>query len=246
MNFVFDIDGTLCFNGKTIDSSIIEALHTLSEKGHEIIFASARPIRDLVSVIPHSFRNGKLIGGNGCFTSDRGVISVDFFSPNIMKQLLDMIETYQLTYLADGEWDFSYTGSLEHPIYKNIDQSSAKNVALTELKKVCKLVLFHPPQQVITTLEQLPVAITPYKNENAIDLSPLGINKVSGLKKLNVQDFIAFGNDSNDQCLFENALYSVCVGDNDVQKYASMKIAKDDVAKTIVQLANYAKELRIH
>ena len=52
MNFVFDIDGTLCFNGKTIDQAIVDALNKLLEHGHTITFASARPIRDLVPVLP--------------------------------------------------------------------------------------------------------------------------------------------------------------------------------------------------
>ena len=91
---------------------------------------------------------------------------------------------------------------------------------------------------VTALLEQLPVSITAYKNENAIDISPLGINKVSGLEKLNIHNFFAFGNDSNDQCLFEKAIYSVCVSDNEVHQYASKKSAKEDVAETILQLIN--------
>lgn len=43
MKFVFDIDGTLCFNGKSIDPSIVDALLQLQNSGHELIFASARP-----------------------------------------------------------------------------------------------------------------------------------------------------------------------------------------------------------
>lgn len=238
MNFVFDIDGTLCFDGKTIDHSIIHALTKLSDAGHDIIFASARPIRDLVPVIPAQFTNGKLVGGNGCFTSINGHISSNFFHADLREQLLKMIDTYQLTYLADGEWDFAYTGSLGHPIYKNIDQRTSINRSISDLQKICKLVIFHPTQTVISILEQLPVSITAYKNEHAIDISPLGINKVAGLEKLNVQHFIAFGNDRNDKCLFEEAAYSVCVGNNDVHQYASKKITKDDVAQTILQFLN--------
>lgn len=43
MNFVFDLDGTLCFNGKSIDKEIIDALQELKFAGHQVIFASARP-----------------------------------------------------------------------------------------------------------------------------------------------------------------------------------------------------------
>lgn len=239
MNFVFDIDGTLCFDGKTINQPIIDALTKLSNAGHEIIFASARPIRDLVPVIPTQFKKDKLVGGNGCFTSENNQVSANFFSSHLIDQLHNIIQTHKLTYLADGEWDYAYTGNLQHPIYKNIDQSTAINRKIKDLKKICKLVIFNPTQQVTSLLEQLPVSITAYKSENAIDISPLGINKVSGLEKLNVHDFIAFGNDSNDQCLFEVAIFSVCVGDNEVHQYASKKITKEDVAETILQLINH-------
>ena len=38
MKFVFDIDGTLCFNGKSIDPSIIDALLQLQNADHELIY----------------------------------------------------------------------------------------------------------------------------------------------------------------------------------------------------------------
>lgn len=243
MNFVFDIDGTLCFDGKTIGLSIVEALNELSACGHDVIFASARPIRDLVPVLPLHFKTGKLVGGNGCFISENEKIKANFFTPCLQEQLYTIIKKHQLTYLADGEWDYSFTGSFDHPIYKNINHCSAKNVSINELQKICKLVLFKPTPTIIEELSQLPVCITAYKNENAIDISPLGINKVYGLEKLLVKDFIAFGNDSNDQCLFEKAQFSVCVGSNDVQKYASLTITKQEVAKTIFKLNNTYKKI---
>lgn len=236
MNFVFDIDGTICFDGKTIDKSIVETLHELSAHGHEVIFASARPIRDLVPVLPAPFHKGKLVGGNGCFVSENEEITSNYFLLELKEELLKIIQKHQLTYLADGEWNYAFTGSMDHPIYKNINHISAKNYPILELQKICKLVLFNPTPSVIEQLQQLPVSITHYRNEDAIDISPLGINKVSGLHKLYIEDFIAFGNDSNDQCMFEKARYSICVGDNEVRQYASRQISKDDVAKTILQL----------
>ncbi|KGR79435.1 HAD-IIB family hydrolase [Ureibacillus manganicus] len=242
MNFVFDIDGTLCFDGKTIDLSIIEAINELTEEGHEIIFASARPIRDLIPVLPSNFKKNKLVGGNGCFVSDNGKITTSYFDPQLVDQLHNIIHTYDLAYLADGKRDYSFTGNKDHPIYKNIDQSTAQNRELASLSKICKLVLFNPPEAIIEEINQLPVTVTLYKNENAVDLSSLGINKVYGLQKLQITDFIAFGNDSNDQCLFENAIFSVCIGTNDVKKYASKSIKSEEVATTIREMKNYLVE----
>lgn len=239
MNFVFDIDGTLCFDGKTIEPSIIHALEDLKLAGHEVIFASARPIRDLLPVLPANFKNGKLVGGNGCYVANGDVITAQYFEIPLVQQLHIIIQDDDLSYLADGEWDFAYTGNSEHPIYKNIDQTSAKNRDFTQLEKICKLVLFEPTKTVVDKLKALPVNITMYKNENAIDLSPLGINKVAGLHKLNIHNFIAFGNDSNDQCLFEQAEYSVCIGEHEVGAYASKKITRSDVAKVIREIGAF-------
>lgn len=58
MRFVFDIDGTLCFDGRLIDQTIIDTLLQLQHDGHELIFASARPITCLNmhrGVLLHSY-----------------------------------------------------------------------------------------------------------------------------------------------------------------------------------------------
>ncbi|HFJ9318595.1 MULTISPECIES: HAD-IIB family hydrolase [Bacillus cereus group] len=233
MNFVFDLDGTLCFDGKSIDTEIIKVLQELKLEGHQVIFASARPIRDLVPVIPKSFHEGLLVGGNGTFTYDHGQIQVTHFEQQLLDKLIAVIHQHQLNYLADGQWDYAFTGDIAHPIYRNIDKTNSKNIPLEQLLPVCKLVLFQPDEEVLEMLEAFPVTVTHYKTEHAIDISPLGINKVKGLHVLNIQEFIAFGNDNNDQCLFENAVHSVCVGNNTVKRYAKENIERADVAGKI-------------
>ncbi|PEF89802.1 HAD-IIB family hydrolase [Bacillus cereus] len=233
MNFVFDLDGTLCFDGKSIDTEIIKVLQELKLEGHQVIFASARPIRDLVPVIPKSFHEGLLVGGNGTFTYDHGQIQVTHFEQQLLDKLIAVIHQHQLNYLADGQWDYAFTGDIAHPIYRNIDKTNSKNIPLEQLLPVCKLVLFQPNEEVLEILEAFPVTVTHYKTEHAIDISPLGINKIKGLHVLNIQEFIAFGNDNNDQCLFEHAVHSVCVGNNTVKRYAKENIERADVAGKI-------------
>ncbi|SOC44990.1 HAD-IIB family hydrolase [Ureibacillus acetophenoni] len=242
MKFVFDIDGTVCFDGRTIDESICLAFDEIVRANHEIIFASARPIRDLFPVLPEPFRHGSMVGGNGTFVFEQGKIQVEYFKDDLLKQLLTCIEANQLTYLADSDWDYAYTGDTDHPIFKNIDKTSAENREITELQTICKLVLFHPSEQVLQELSQLPITTVQYKNEHAIDISPLGVNKVSGLRKLKVDQFIAFGNDSNDQCLFEHAVHSVCIGDNDVKRYATETISRAEIPATIRRIIESLEE----
>ncbi|MGZ7257920.1 HAD hydrolase family protein, partial [Streptococcus pyogenes] len=46
MKFVFDIDGTLCFDRRTMDDEIKQVLLNAADYGHELIFATSRSYRD--------------------------------------------------------------------------------------------------------------------------------------------------------------------------------------------------------
>ncbi len=74
MNIVFDVDGTICFNGQNIDKALIKEVQKLEEK-HKVIFASARPIRDLLPIVK-DFNQEMMIGGNGSIISVNGNIKV--------------------------------------------------------------------------------------------------------------------------------------------------------------------------
>lgn len=52
--YVFDLDGTIVFQGKPISKAIVKAIKELERRGHEIIFASVRPICDMLPVIDES------------------------------------------------------------------------------------------------------------------------------------------------------------------------------------------------
>ncbi|MBE7342879.1 HAD family hydrolase [Staphylococcus haemolyticus] len=64
MNIVLDIDGTICFDGRQIDCKITDQLFSLHNIGHKIIFASARPIRDLLPVLPNKFHKYDIVWEN--------------------------------------------------------------------------------------------------------------------------------------------------------------------------------------
>lgn len=50
MKFVFDLDGTICFKDQPVSEKILVSLEKLVVLGREVIFASARPIRDLLRI----------------------------------------------------------------------------------------------------------------------------------------------------------------------------------------------------
>lgn len=242
MIFVFDLDGTICFHGEPLNKQIVRALENCVEQGHEVIFASARPIRDMLPVIPEKFHLFRMIGSNGAFTYVDGLVEVEYIHTSIQSQLLTLIEKNKLTYLADSDWDYAYTGSEDHPMYRGIDsQKKANKLTIHELNGFSKVILFEPPKKVKELVQSLPVTVFEYTDEKMIDICSLNLNKVKGLARLGVEEYIAFGNDVNDLLMFQQAIHSVCVGMHGVGEHASERVAQNDVACKIEQLANSFK-----
>lgn len=221
MHFVFDLDGTICFQGKPICAEILQSLIELQEAGYKVIFASARPIRDMLPVIDQKFHSSTMIGGNGALISKDGkVIKSHSFTTNELNEIKKLIHEYHATYLIDGEWNYAYTGPEDHPIFQNVDSGKlAKKVPLETIDPVVKVLILtsNKINELAEKLSKLDVYINRHRNENVLDISPRGINKWSALKSLGIEKhtYIAFGNDANDIAMFENALYSVMIGNHE-------------------------------
>jgi len=242
MKFVFDLDGTICFKGKPLSEGITNALEACRKSGHEVIFASARPIRDLLPVLPVTMREYPMVGGNGAFVAcDGKTMEVTTFETDIVGAILQIITIFQLPYLVDSHWDYAYTGSEDHPIYQNLDPLEiAKKVALQDIHDIVKVVLFPGENidEVLFELQKLPVSLYEHASENIIDISPNGIDKWNGLTKLGVVEgeYIAFGNDANDASMFLKAKESVCVGEHQVREKATLQVPSVETA--IIEMLN--------
>jgi hypothetical protein len=245
MKFIFDLDGTICFSGKPLSERIVQALDELIEKGHEVIFASARPIRDLLPVLPAHMHHYPMVGGNGAFIAKGGeVISTIHFDAQTSDRILELIEEFEATYLIDSHWDYAYSGSDDHPIRRNVDpEQRANNVSPSELDEIVKVVFLSSlnGEQLLDQLHRLPVVIYKHGQEDIIDISPKGVNKWTGLQRLGIepQQFIAFGNDANDIEMFRQSAHSVCVDDHAaLSELATEKVSNDEeeIVRKIMEL----------
>lgn len=126
MRFVFDIDGTLCFDGRLIDQTIIDTLLQLQHDGHELIFASARPIRDLLPVLPSVFHQHTLIGANGAMISQQSKISViKPIHTDTYHHIFKIIQKYELDYIIDDDWNYAAQLDAENAIFERLDPNNS-------------------------------------------------------------------------------------------------------------------------
>ena len=221
LKFVFDLDGTVCFRGQPICEKILQSLSELQSVGIEVIFASARPIRDILPVIDEAFHQYTMIGENGSLIAKDGkIIKSHSFSINEMNEINNLIDQYNSTYLIDGEWDYAYTGPDNHSILQNLDPANlANNVSLESLNSVVKVLIITSDNMdaLAEELLKLDVYVNKHSKEDVLDISPGGINKWGALKSLGIKEntYIAFGNDANDITMFENALHTIMIGYHD-------------------------------
>ncbi|MFF3389970.1 HAD hydrolase family protein [Streptomyces sp. NPDC002669] len=213
---VFDIDGTLCFDGRTIDRRILAAIEACERAGHRLVFASARPVRDLLPVLNGAFPTATLIGGNGSLVSVDGQVRARAaFDGGDLDKLLVKAAQFRAGYLADGPWDYAYTGPADHPILGRVDQSRlARRVDLADLTTVVKLLVVDATDMaaLADAGRALGMTVNHHLDEAIIDFAPGTTNKWEALSSLGINQYNAFGNDINDFDLLRNAQHSVRVG----------------------------------
>lgn len=251
MDFVFDLDGTICFKGKPLTDKIVSGLERLRLEGHHVIFASARPIRDMLPVLPRHMHNYTMIGGNGSLISQNGELKHSTaFSERQTAAIQALLLEHAATYLIDGQWDYSYTGADDHPILNNLDPARLANkIPLDDHPFIVKVLILSAIdlEKLAEKLSALDVVIHRHANENMLDISPKDIHKWKALRTLSVPEgaYIAFGNDANDITMFANAAHSVMIGHHDeLAKYAAECIPLDESVedRIVAKLEQLSKE----
>ncbi|MCC5804662.1 HAD hydrolase family protein [Rossellomorea vietnamensis] len=219
MNFVFDLDGTICFKGMPISKSIMDLLFELQDSEHSICFASARPWRDMLPVLDRRFHDNLLVGANGAMIVKGNQLDhVEGIPVRLAERIISLLEEFHADYLIDDTWNYAHNLSLDNPFLKNVDINGlASRVGVNEVKYFVKIVVLNclDFSALSKCLQQLDVTIHYHSTEGILDLTYKQVNKMSGLIKTSFDstDFICFGNDLNDKKLFEKATHSVLIGE---------------------------------
>ena len=103
MKFVFDLDGTLCFDGMTMSKELQEVLLTAPKYGHEIIFATARSYRDCISILEGELKKLTVVGLNGGEVfQDEHLVSQYTIPSHALRTIVSYCDTYNLPYFIEG------------------------------------------------------------------------------------------------------------------------------------------------
>ena len=155
MNIVFDVDGTICFNGQYIEEALAAQIKELQQH-HNIIFASARPIRDLLPVVK-AFNSQLLIGGNGSIVQHKDEIEVvGLIDKHIFKHIQQIISQYHLHYIIDDDFNYSSNLSSDYTIFKQLDpEQLAQNISIEDIEHPIKIILVDIPQDIYHDLKHL-------------------------------------------------------------------------------------------
>lgn len=243
LNIVFDLDGTIIKHGKPLDRQKAQDIVRLTS-GSNLFFASARPIRDMLPLMPEQLRGSTFIGCNGGQAWKRGeMIFSNQFSNNEIGPILAFLKSKCTPYIIDGEWEYSFSQK-KHDFHNYIESLSDFRVSEEEIitQGVTKILILC--SQVKKDVEQfilsnnLKCSLHTHTHDNIFDLTPIKTNKAEALDKLGVEfeNTLAIGNDYNDFNMLDNSKISVFVGEASSYDKASYRCSFDGVLDVVADI----------
>lgn len=236
--FVFDLDGTIIYDGKSLTSDFEEVLGNIYDAGHKIYFATGRSYRDFVPMLPKWCVNQpSVVFGGGLVVNYSEIIHQRFLPSSIICELCHYLDRNNVPYLIDSHSSYFHSKTdswiLEdifaisgqkpsHSLDRLLDDGVYKILILDDnYREYCKnLVMEH----------ELEIKLHSYNS--CFDIMPKDVNKYNGLKHLplvNSDDVFIFGNDHNDLELMQNYHNNVMFGDfSELLPYAKIKIGYDE------------------
>lgn len=247
--FVFDLDGTIIYNGNRLEHGFESVLCEIVAAGHDLYFATGRSYRDYRPMLPKWCHDlPAVVFGGGMVVNKNQVVHQRFLQSEKLAELVQFLEDHHVCYLIDGrnEYYHSVTESWiltdiirisgQHPSHNldNILADGAYKILIldSEWKNYCeRFALEHDWELKFHSYNQ------------CFDLMPKNVNKYDGLQYLdlpNSEDVFIFGNDHNDLELMQNFENNILFGEcHELLPLAKVRIAYDeDLLANFEQVVN--------
>ncbi|MDO4814844.1 MAG: HAD-IIB family hydrolase [Gemella sp.] len=246
MNFIFDIDGTICFGNNKIENGIYAQLEKIEEAGHNLIFATARSYRDTLPVIKERFKDNTVVALNGglVYRSSKSYLE-KHINKNSFEKLIAEINDKDLPYFIDDSFNYACYKEEKMAFIKTVDPlKMANKIDVNQMEKPIKLVVytgdlsesdFNEFYEEINKIPELDVVY--HEREGKVYINSANVTKATTIVEiLEGQDYIAYGNDKNDIDMFKSATYAVQVGNlKYLEDYNDEKVAESEVANNIAK-----------
>ena len=243
--YIFDIDGTISKNGKPIEPDISQSLESLSQD-NKVIFASARPVRDILPLLPKQFHTSTIVGCNGgMIWEDNHLKSIHYFEPEAIKIILGYLKENQVPYVLDGSWNYAFS-STAHPFHDYVRSLTDHEVSESSIldEGIIKILVLdkshYEPVHDLLDANAITYSSAYHKKDDFFDVTPKDNNKYASLLEYGI-DFssaIAFGNDANDFLMLDNASISVYIGSNPIYTDANYYCEIEEIPETLKRIRN--------
>lgn len=239
-NYIFDLDGTIVKNGEPINYAIGSKLKKISLTD-KLIFASARPIRDMLPLIPTELHNCLMVGCNGGMVwENKSFISCSYFNKKTIKEVVDFLKTNNIPYILDGSWGYSVSENFHsfHDYLRSLSDEEGSENDIVDSGVTKLLILdgnFKKDFLKFIEVNKYNFSINYHKNDHFFDITPKSENKYSTLAAVGIEfeKSVVFGNDSNDFQMLDHAKFSVFVGSSRDYKNASLYCNINEIVEFI-------------
>ncbi|MGV2187381.1 HAD hydrolase family protein [Rhizobium rhizogenes] len=219
--FVFDLDGTICFDRYSVAPPIKRSMEAIAEQ-HSIVIASARHPANIITTITNPwFSLWDVVGANGAICYTKGQRANERRLPADQARLsLQALAALECPYLAYGA-DFVIFSQAAHPLHAAISAdigTTLRRGSDNELGTLAKILVL--PQsgdaRALAACQAIPGLQVYAHTDGSFDIVTAGVDKASALTVLGhtLPTFASFGNDLNDLTLLHHAQHAVCVGDS--------------------------------
>lgn len=240
---VFDLDGTIAFNGAPVEESIGLAIQKKKAEGFEIIFATARPARDALPLLPPYLHDETIIACNGAVTSKQGkILSHIHFDEYASQSMFNFLCENNVPYVIDGVENYSVSEVYHefHCYIKKLSRPPVKYEAVLAEKLTKFLILDKSHQESIVSFISeagIKCNINYHKKDDIFDLVPDKVNKYNALQMIGVKEksYICFGNDKNDELILENSRNANIVG-NEMTSTNAIYLLPHEVSSRILEV----------
>jgi hydroxymethylpyrimidine pyrophosphatase-like HAD family hydrolase len=230
----FDLDGTICFDGRQVPAEILAALAGIPNTV-SVIIASARHPVNIAQVLPaQQMEQWDVVGANGAIAMSGGMLVSEVrLDAELASTLISTFDRIGCAYLAYGV-DFVIPGQHPHAMHRVIKQDIGARLRLgdsTDHRAIVKFLALPSTgcEKALKLSNALAETSVHRHSDGSFDVMAGGVDKVTGIAALgySLPLSAAFGNDANDVEMLRQASYSIGVGNHPSVQLVATRIIPD-------------------